>query len=61
MTIHRCLVRGCNGKLRYNSKSQAKRAARRVVSSSGGGEMNAYRCFCCTKIHIGHSDPTRKP
>ena len=61
MSIHRCLVRGCNGKLRYNSKAQAKRAARRVVSSTGGGEMTAYRCHCCTKIHIGHAHAHRKP
>jgi hypothetical protein len=61
MTIHTCLVRGCQGKLRYQTKQQAKRAARRVVSSTGGGEMQAYRCHCCRAIHIGHADPTRKP
>ena len=61
MTLHTCLVHGCRGKLRYTSKSQARRAARRVVSRTGGGEMTAYRCHCCQAIHIGHTDAHRKP
>lgn len=61
MTLHRCLVHGCRGKIRYSSKAKAKRAARRVVSSTGGGEMTAYRCHCCTAIHIGHTNHARKP
>ena len=61
MTLHRCLVHGCRGKIRYTSKGKARRAARRVMTSTGGGQMVPYRCHRCTKIHIGHTDHTRKP
>lgn len=60
MTIHTCLVHGCRGKLRYASKQMARKAARRVVTTMGGAPMEPYRCHCCTKIHIGHSNRTRR-
>lgn len=43
----------CEGKLRYSSKADAKRAAKRQ-ERFGCGRMQPYRCAHCGHFHLGH-------
>ena len=42
----------CRGKIPYDNKALAKRAARRT-KAGGGGDVSPYPCPFCQKIHNG--------
>lgn len=43
----------CEGKLRYSTKADAKRAAKRQ-ERHGCGRMQPYHCAYCGGFHLGH-------
>lgn len=47
----------CDGKLRYDTKADAKRAAKRS-EQHGCGRLHVYRCGHCGRFHLGHK-PTQ--
>ena len=48
----------CDGKLRYASWGDAKRAARRVMRHDDG-YVNPYNCPHCRSVHVGHATSGR--
>jgi len=51
-------VRQCDGKRTYLTKSEAKRMAKRTMSSPAAANtrpLTAYRCQWCRRFHIGHT------
>ena len=49
-------LRGCTGKIRHDSRRDARRA-RRTTYVAKGVHLQAYRCVHCTGWHLG-SVPT---
>lgn len=48
--------RSCRGKIRHETKTDAKRARRqmRLQGEAAPGELEAYRCPHCGYWHLGH-------
>ena len=44
--------RSCQGKVRYETKAEAKSRIKRVAGFAG--TLRAYRCPYCGYFHIGH-------
>lgn len=47
----------CSTKAAFESKSEARAAARRSETEFGGGRLEVYRCPWCRDWHLGHHHP----
>lgn len=46
-------LRACHGKVRYTSRSFARKVARRI-RRTGGPRLQAYQCTFCGLHHLGN-------
>ena len=51
-------IRGCKIKRSYQSKPEAKKAAKRMNRVTEQGRIRAYSCDYCELYHIGHIRPS---
>ena len=50
--------KSCSGKVRYSSRSLAKKARQNLKSSGrADGHLQAYACRYCDFWHLGHLSP----
>lgn len=58
MSMDRSNAESCRGKISYQTKADANRAARRAQARQGGAKLEHFFCPHCQGFHIGRQNST---